>query len=57
MDFYGIFDPFLTEISGKFAVKITFCVPNLSFSGGGSVGGFTSLVQLYQINPFFKGFP
>ena len=58
MDFYGIFDPFLTEISGKFAVKITFCVPNLSFSGGGSaVGGFISLVQLYQINPFLRASP
>ena len=31
MDFYGIFDPFLPKISGKFSVKITFCVPNLSF--------------------------
>ena len=32
--FYGIFDPFFPKTSCKFTVKITFGVPNLSFSGG-----------------------
>ena len=46
---------FLWHISGKFTVKITFRDPNISFFRG---GWFTSLVQSYQIKPFFSwGFP
>ena len=30
--FYGIFEPLLPKISGKFTVKMTFCDPNISFS-------------------------
>ena len=31
-------EPFLLKIFGTFTVKITFCVPNLSFLGGGKEG-------------------
>ena len=52
--FYGTYGIFLPKISCKFTVKITFCDPNLSFFRG-SVGGFTSLVQLYKKKNLFSG--
>ena len=47
--FYGTFDLFLPKIYGKFTVKITFRVPNLSF-----FRGWVGSQVLYQIKPFFK---
>ena len=43
------FTPFLPKISGKFTVKITFCVQKLSFSGDGWVHKFGSIVQNLHI--------
>ena len=44
--FYGIFDPFLHKNSGISRKNHFLCAKSLFVSGW--VGGFTSLVQLYQ---------